>query len=609
MNTIKIIKNVLFAIIISLLGCTNVMAFECEYELVSGLPTYARSATFTFTLATGSQAYIQKYTGEGKTTSWLAGEITHTMKVENLSGSYTSHSITYEKYTLNKEECPNYIISDDDHAFVTDDENIQYDQTWHRKYVSIDFKNKKEEEENEIKKQQQAMEEEAKSVKAKYDKLDKSLRATCYYGITEGNDVIPVKVDFVHDGTKFTGTVKKDNMTYYIRNMYETQKYCSEYDTLYDGTICAKEVKFYATYVDIEKIINEPTQRGNPNSGAMRRTNCPRFVGFGHENNAYIFDDPTTTSQARSYAEVISEEEYDEYNKKNEENKTEQNTKEATCFYKSDYMEAWVSLKKDTAIIGWDEYFKGDVQTRKYGGKAKNEKSAVINMGRDYNPMLPFIGSFVKNFDGLPTYENINNKINLYSITQDYKNCPEYLITIEHLFGIKDSVLVNDKSLVDQSIARYPNDIHYAKNVSFEEFWGNVEVCKDLDECILGKNIEINCNNINELFGDPKHAGDGTANDPPSPAYIINYILTIVKILVPVALILFGSIDFAKSVLAGKEDEMKANQSKFLKRIVIGIAVFLTPAIVNMIMGIVDIAWQGENYTPCRLEQIVKTDE
>ena len=105
-----------------------------------------------------------------------------------------------------------------------------------------------------------------------------------------------------------------------------------------------------------------------------------------------------------------------------------------------------------------------------------------------------------------------------------------------------------------------------------------------------GQTSELTCD---ELFGDK--------NDPDSLAYLINQVLLYVRIIVPILLILLGSLDFAKAVTAGKEDEMKKAQTTFVKRLIAGVAVFFAPVIVGLIMQLADIVWEGLGYTTCNL--------
>ena len=69
--------------------------------------------------------------------------------------------------------------------------------------------------------------------------------------------------------------------------------------------------------------------------------------------------------------------------------------------------------------------------------------------------------------------------------------------------------------------------------------------------------------------------------------YYAKLVLRILQIAVPVGLILFGTIDMAKAVIAGDEKKMKEAQKPFIKRIVSAIIVFLIPYIVQVIVGLV----------------------
>lgn len=69
--------------------------------------------------------------------------------------------------------------------------------------------------------------------------------------------------------------------------------------------------------------------------------------------------------------------------------------------------------------------------------------------------------------------------------------------------------------------------------------------------------------------------------------YYVRLVIKIIQIAVPIALILFGTIDMAKAVIAGDEKKMKEAQKPFVKRIISAIIVFLIPYIVQVVVGIV----------------------
>ena len=68
---------------------------------------------------------------------------------------------------------------------------------------------------------------------------------------------------------------------------------------------------------------------------------------------------------------------------------------------------------------------------------------------------------------------------------------------------------------------------------------------------------------------------------------LLKTVVYIIQLGIPFILILFGTIDLGKAVMAGKEDEMKSAQKLLIKRIVYAIAVFLVVTLVAYIFGLI----------------------
>ena len=107
---------------------------------------------------------------------------------------------------------------------------------------------------------------------------------------------------------------------------------------------------------------------------------------------------------------------------------------------------------------------------------------------------------------------------------------------------------------------------------------------------VSGDKASINCN---ELFG--------SKNDPESLRYLINEILMYIRIIGPLLLLVLGVLDFAKAIIASKEDQMKKAQATFIKRVIAAIGIFFVPLLVDIIMGLADIVWKGTGYYSCGL--------
>lgn len=75
---------------------------------------------------------------------------------------------------------------------------------------------------------------------------------------------------------------------------------------------------------------------------------------------------------------------------------------------------------------------------------------------------------------------------------------------------------------------------------------------------------------------------------------LIKSVLNIICILIPIALILMGSIDLGKAVLASDDKEIKAATGKLIKRAIAAVVIFLLPFLVNLIMGLVSDVSSGD---------------
>ncbi len=75
----------------------------------------------------------------------------------------------------------------------------------------------------------------------------------------------------------------------------------------------------------------------------------------------------------------------------------------------------------------------------------------------------------------------------------------------------------------------------------------------------------------------------------------VHKIITLIQIFVPIGLIIWGSIDLGKAVIAGEEKEIKTHQKTLLKRALAGVLIFFIVAIVTFATGLVG----GEDWKAC----------
>ena len=79
-------------------------------------------------------------------------------------------------------------------------------------------------------------------------------------------------------------------------------------------------------------------------------------------------------------------------------------------------------------------------------------------------------------------------------------------------------------------------------------------------------------------------------NDQEGLGMIVNFLntmLTLVKILIPIGLILMGSVDLGRAIIEGDEKKIKEHQTRLLKRAIAAVLVFFITALVTALMQIV----------------------
>lgn len=209
------------------------------------------------------------------------------------------------------------------------------------------------------------------------------------------------------------------------------------------------------------------------------------------------------------------------------------------------------------------------------------------------------------------TFDNYLNTWCVFSGNINY--CPNYLVIQAgcgpegyRIWGVqtkKDArTAANNIDSLTQCTGKYAGfrDELTGEPITAEEYYRSF-----VDQELIAKDIEEG-KECESIFGDKNDEGEygpnGEEISPPSLAYIINRVLGYVRVIVPIIVILLGTIDFATAVVAGKEDSMKSAQQKFIKRLIISLIVFFVPQIVNVIMWLADIVWEGLGYATCTLD-------
>ncbi len=68
----------------------------------------------------------------------------------------------------------------------------------------------------------------------------------------------------------------------------------------------------------------------------------------------------------------------------------------------------------------------------------------------------------------------------------------------------------------------------------------------------------------------------------------ISLVLTWIRIVVPIMVIILGSVDFSRAVLSDDQQELKKAGSRFVKRCIVAIAIFFIPSIIMYLLSFID---------------------
>lgn len=147
----------------------------------------------------------------------------------------------------------------------------------------------------------------------------------------------------------------------------------------------------------------------------------------------------------------------------------------------------------------------------------------------------------------------------------------------------------------DSSIVNKCNDLYLKKSVSLTNLYrykeGKNDTCTSQSDKI-GVILDANKDNCSSVT-------DGMIEKATNKAMTIFYILA------PILVIVFGSLDYTKAVVSSNPDLLKKATNDFIKRLVAMVLLFLSPALVNMIIGlnISDYLLSGDGYT-CKTNHI-----
>ena len=346
------------------------------------------------------------------------------------------------------------------------------------------------------------------------------------------------------------GKVKKLK---YKNNDYEV----GDYNFIYRETSLAGEIPYFSPTNFLEWYKNN--------------TKCPNIYLLQDSNKYTLYDTDEFTDYYRSNVIILNP-------TKNADNNINTNTNN-TCVE-----ENAVACKKYTKST----YLYGDVDIELGIIKNNNETRYYFNITKD-----DFTNSSINQNTTIDSLEVNYNRYSFVIRANDYQNLflpnnqfPSEIYLDEKSF-MGDYVIhitvPGSQTIKDYEMFGKPSDVE-------DEPYDNSENNTTPQEDLGITNVDF-CS---------QYDANGNPNYTLLVFQVIGYIIVIIKILVPIILIVLGSIDLGKASISQDEKALKDAVTKFCKRILIGLIIFFIPTILDfflsLVSGVSDIA---DKFRPC----------
>ena len=100
----------------------------------------------------------------------------------------------------------------------------------------------------------------------------------------------------------------------------------------------------------------------------------------------------------------------------------------------------------------------------------------------------------------------------------------------------------------------------------------------DIQDTMDGYNQDQNCSSDSSLLGNP--------NDPDSVAWLLQQILNYIRVIGPIIVVVLSSVEFAKVIIQSDDEAMAKAQKKLINRLILVVALFFIPTLVQLILQI-----------------------
>lgn len=222
------------------------------------------------------------------------------------------------------------------------------------------------------------------------------------------------------------------------------------------------------------------------------------------------------------------------------------------------------------------------------GGKTEIDDSVISKAYKDIFEQETLLGIAYSESDKF----HINHKKLVSAFQSDIRNYLEKIIYGNqkmpeiNVFNVDEKL--NELTLLYFTAVKYINSNKSILNLNDEQILRIEELSDNFETLIENEEIDINpIADCKDLLG--KDLIDK-----------INSYLDVIKIVVPILVIGFGTLDFTKAIFSG-EDDMKKAQQNFLKRIAIALVIFFTPMVVNLMLNLANKVWPIISPNACGL--------
>lgn len=190
-----------------------------------------------------------------------------------------------------------------------------------------------------------------------------------------------------------------------------------------------------------------------------------------------------------------------------------------------------------------------------------------------------YLSMYMENGNGDPFKYNWRSVTDVWKYLpqvneNDTNGCPKYLTTNQKDVCVKYNSMMNCSKSVDLYYGTYES----VTSINGHQVYP-LKTANGVNIPGIGADTADDCES---LFG------KSCKDDPMSFVCLIEKLFDLLKIIIPVILILLGSIDFAKVVVSQDKEAMGKAVSTFVKRVLMAILIFLLPTIIKLITIIFD---------------------